>query len=151
MFFIIILVFIGPALSAISFNSELNAAAAADPEWATTIDYEDSVMGVWFVWSICTSLTLLTALLLIFRRKPSTVVIAILILWVVGPGISALLLIDLASVGESITADLWVDLARSIVPAAIWSAYLLKSERVSNTYNFRRPSGPVEADIPSIS
>ena len=138
LFFVIVLMLVGPAFAGLSIMTELQAAAAEEPEWATSIDYEDAVMGAWFVWGLTTFLAAIAGLLLIFRRKPSSVWAAISILWIIGPILNSLMLLDVYSVGESITAELWVSMVQSLIPAGIWTAYLLLSDRVANTYDFRR-------------
>ena len=138
LFFVIVLMLVGPALAGLSIMAELQAAAVEEPEWATTIDYEDTVIGAWVVWGITTLLAEIAGLLLIFRRRPSSVWATISILWIIGPILNALVLLDSYSVGESITAELWVGMVRSLIPAGIWTAYLLLSDRVANTYDFRR-------------
>ena len=143
--FVILLMLVGPALAGLSIIAELQAAAVDEPEWATTIDYEDALIGAWFVWGFTTLLAMIAGLLLIFRRKPSSVWTTISILWIIGPTLNLLLLLDSYSVGESITAESWVGMVRSLIPAGIWTAYLLLSDRVANTYNFRRgPSTQLE-------
>ena len=138
LFFVIVLMLVGPALAGISIMAELEAAVVEEPEWATTLDYEDAVMGAWFVWGFTTLLAVIAGLLLIFRRKPSSVWVTISTLWVIGPILNSLVLFDSYLVGESITAELWVGMLRSLIPAGIWTAYLLLSDRVANTYDFRR-------------
>lgn len=143
LFFLIVIMVIGPAMSALSLNAELDAVAAADPEWAASLEYEDTVYGAWFVWGAAALVAWLSGLLMFFRKKSSTVWFTIIVLWLIGPALNALIMLDLASVGEQITAELWVGFARSFVPAAIWTAYLMMSERVANTYNFRRSGASI--------
>ena len=140
LFFVIVLGLIGPVSSALSFSQELSSLAEADPEWGASVDYEDTVMGAWVVWGTTTILALAAVLLLVLRRTPSSVWITIAVLWVIGPAVSGLVLLDSATLGEPVPAELWVGFARSLIPAAIWTAYLMKSDRVANTYSFRRAS-----------
>ena len=138
LFLVLVLIIFGPALSAWGIYSELAALEQSDPEFAATVDFEDTSLGAWIVWGFSGTFSVAAGLLLAVRLKPSSVWFAIGSLWVFGPILNGLLLWDIYSIGEEIDANLWVAFARTIVPAAAWSAYLLCSERVSNTYSFRR-------------
>lgn len=64
--------------------------------------------------------------------------IAIAGLWILGLGVMMVEILAVAAIGGIPVGTMLeggaVDIARSIVFAGVWSAYLLKSRRVANTY-----------------
>ena len=76
-------------------------------------------------------------------REPQTVRLVIAGLWIIGPGVMLVefLLIGALSdlpVGELLAAGGGVEVVRSIVFAAVWTAYFRMSKRVANTYHHAR-------------
>lgn len=92
---------------------------------------------LWMGWIVTTVFTMFAAFLLMRDFKKSSVLVTISLLWIAGP---------LAVVGlyAALPIPRWwpdnnmvlLDVAKAIPPAVIWTAYLLFSRRVRNTYGF---------------
>ena len=145
LFLVLVLTVIGPALGAWNLISELKSLAAQDPSLVGTPEFVEVTEVSWFIWGIGTFLVFCAGLLLALRHKPSTVWIAICLLWLGGPILNGLVLLDQLMIGVAIETSQAIGIVRSIVPALVWSAYLLMSRRVSNTYRFRKITRESEA------
>ncbi len=93
----------------------------------------DLVTGLWIFLGVYLVFTWAVTAWFVLVRKPSSVWLVIVVMWLEALGGTALLILEgaagLAALG-AITA---------FVYPTIWTAYLLKSERVANTYR-RGPS-----------
>ena len=110
----------------------------AAPEYAGGTEFATLHNFSWSVFALSTAIQFCVGLLMWKRFKPSSVWIAIGSLWfctlilAVGGHFVALSLVDAAFMPS--------DLKAFIVPlasAGIWSAYLLRSVRVQNTYGLK--------------
>lgn len=126
---------IGIAVSVAQIYNDPAIAAAFGERWGLMQSVEIflavlDIAGFWFV----------------ARRLNSvhvwqSVRIAIAGLWILGLGIMMIEFLAVAAIGRIPLGTMLeggaIEIARSIVFAGIWSAYLLKSRRVANTYGDR--------------
>ena len=135
-FFVTVMIVFRPLLTAGSYLrvfqtlEEATPGLAADPSYAAFSNYVYTLTAVAGV--LCAS----AGVLLCLRRRWGSVKYTIWILWLSGPVL--LLAFGLYGAGhENLLAKLFCnpfDLMSSCVFPAIWSAYLLLSKRVKNTY-----------------
>jgi uncharacterized membrane-anchored protein YitT (DUF2179 family) len=96
------------------------------------------------IWTLAMSLTvggisIGAGVALLTRHQPSTVTFAMVALWVVGPGgIISLLLVMGTTLGRAIVDRAVPEMIGTVISVCItsvvWTAYLLRSRRVKNTY-----------------
>jgi len=134
-FFIIALI-IGPAQSAFGIQSELNKLALADPSYINTEDWFDTVTTAWFVWGIGSFLSFLASIILIIWESPKAVKLVIFLLWLMGPILLSSVILDNWYIGIELEPFHVFEFLLSCASASLWSAYLLMSKRVKNTYGF---------------
>jgi len=108
------------------------------PQLASFAPWVSYKAEIWAIFGVVALISFCTGILL-FRFKPSSVRVAILALWIIGP-VGAVA--DIVAVHSSFRSDIasamtqamWPSINGSIIAAVIWTAYLLCSERVKNTY-----------------
>lgn len=126
LFLIISLIFFGPLLTIALNYSELSI---TDENNASPLSSEEWQYFVWLSWAMVAAYCIVSAaagLLLLKRHKPSTIPIVIAVIWIIGP--------ILAFAGVAVEGGLLGGEGRSLILAIIWTAYLLRSKRVKNTY-----------------
>ena len=111
----------------------------AAPEFAAGSEFATLHVVSWSVFGISTVIQFCVGLLLWKRLKPSSVIIAIASLWFCGLILSvgghflALFLID-----ANFEIRDFKSLVVQLISVALWTAYLMKSDRVKNTYGLTR-------------
>lgn len=128
----------GPALGAIRIGVEFLAAEARYPVLEGSPHWEAFKAGMWCAEAVIALLSAFAGWGLLRVRRWSAVRQAIAVLWLTGP-VGAFVMgyaIPLATLGESSAGQpLFItSMLASFVGAAAWTAYLLKSKRVRNTY-----------------
>lgn len=90
----------------------------------------------WIIVGISVAISFFAGWRLNFRHVRTSVTVAIISLWLIGPvGVLIELVLMSSITGTSIgsSAD-FADIIRSLIVSAIWTAYLVRSRRVRNTY-----------------
>lgn len=146
---VILMVFIWP-LAAISQQHSFvrDANLAYHPSWQPFVFMGWALVfgrSVWFVWA---------GYQLYKQRKPAAVKTGVVALWRAGPGLTflggvILMMQDFAPMFDA--SVVWRVIVVECVISGIWTAYLLKSERVANTYRLESsiPVPQMENDYPS--
>jgi len=93
------------------------------PQWQS---YKNTT---WLLWAVDFGVRIFAAVRLVWFRNPATIAIVIACLWFSGP-----IQIGLANLFLSADGDLTEPAMLSSIIPAIWTAYLLLSKRVKNTY-----------------
>jgi hypothetical protein len=124
-FLIIALIFLGPLLNAVMTYVELQSAKDMEPPLSS-----DGFMLLqlisWSIFAAYCAISIGTGLLLQKRRKRSTIYIVVGLIWLLGP---------ILNIGAAAIADAFDGSeGRSIVFSVVWTAYLLRSKRIKNTY-----------------
>lgn len=135
-FFITVIIVVKPLLSAAHFSGEFQKIEEALPGIAEVESYAAFTSYAWYVIGAAALLCAAAGVLLCLRHRWDSVKFTVWVLWLTGPGLLFALGLYIAE-GESWGAKLFwnpVDFASSCVFPAIWSAYLLLSKRVRNTY-----------------
>ncbi len=138
-FLITILIIISPVHLAWSTYREMPELIEGDPELISDPELALYVkIFIWFVTFILSLVSIITGIILLKMRKPKAVKIAIASLWLVGP-IFALPILIYAYMENpnSIYSSEYSEYSRGILIAILWTAYLMMSKRVKNTYGFR--------------
>ncbi|MCB2066536.1 MAG: DUF2569 family protein [Erythrobacter sp.] len=132
------LLVLGPLLSLGMTSGELGQAEYTNPQLVGSPVWEQVKFITWIAWFTQAVLSVYAGYRLTRDFTPSAVRYAVAILWFNNIGINilsfgALALIPsldaTAAVGEMVGS-----LIAGVVPAGIWTAYLLRSKRVRNTY-----------------
>lgn len=135
-FFITVIIIVKPIVSAGSYTGALLSLEEAVPGLAETVSYTAFKTYMDYAFGAAALLGAAAGVLLCLRHRWDSVKFTVWVLWLTGPGLLFALGLYIAE-GESWGAKLFwnpVDFASSCVFPAIWSAYLLLSKRVRNTY-----------------
>ena len=134
------LIVLGPLRSVTSTINNISNAESANSALLTNQLWLNYKAAVWVIWGIATTVSIGAGYCLYRIHLPSSVRFAIISLWVIGPGA---LIADSAALYLAIfrplnrpldSGELLGMLVGSLVVSGIWTAYLLKSVRVKNTY-----------------
>jgi hypothetical protein len=132
---ILILIVLRPIWTAFRNVQKWEGLKQTAGEYATTAEYGSLHAVSWTGYAVSTIIGIAAGLMLWKRHRPSTVKIAIGAFWLTGPGIGLIIyLAGLYAVGEPAAFSDLKFLLVPVVSAALWTAYLLKSKRVRNTY-----------------
>ena len=132
---ILILTVFGPIWRAFRNFQKWEGLNQTAGEYATTAEYGTLQVISWAGYAVATLIGLAAGLLLWKIHRPLTVKIAIAAFWLMGPGIGLIIyLVGLYAVGEPAALSDLQFLWAPIASAVLWTAYLLKSKRVRNTY-----------------
>lgn len=129
---------LGPFFGGTRLFGDFTAAESKAPQLVSFAPWLSYKTEIWVIFGI-TALISFCAGILLFRFKPSSVRVAITSLWVAGP-IGALA--DIVAANSAFASDvtsemsqaMWPSVITAAIAAAIWTAYLLRSKRVKNTY-----------------
>jgi hypothetical protein len=133
-FLAISLVFLGPvitlAMTAFAISDLKSSYASA----VDTTQFRSLEAAVWVATLAYCAISIFAGYRLFKHRVPSTIPIVIVCMWIAGPliGILAMTLFE----GDVSAGS---DLARSFITTGGWTAYLLLSKRVKNTYRSPAP------------
>jgi hypothetical protein len=136
-FLCVIFLFLSPARTVITTWMDIGSAEQEMPALAGIAAWQSLKLYAWSIAVLASGLSIYAGWQLNMVHRPSSVRLAIAMLWGLGPG---LVLIDSAILSVAFGVPLMVDpemtreLARTFVAAGLWTAYLLLSRRVKNTY-----------------
>ena len=138
------LMFLGPLVRAGWISADFLSAESQYPILTTGADWGTFKSATWWTFLLVCCLSFYAGLGLMKSRNILVVKRAKIILWVIGPvyGIVLAIFIPLLVFGriEYNPAEFVGSMIGSIIPAAIWTAYLSKSKRVMATYDINVPS-----------
>lgn len=123
-------------LAGIVLWQEMHAANAEDPEAVARSSLLVSTTFFWIVFLCLAALNIYGGVRLWRDRSFAAVRCAIAILWIAAPIAIGALIIAQAYLTNGVTlADAATRLGTNVAAAAAWTAYLLRSKRVRNTYS----------------
>lgn len=131
------LIVLGPLLGVSRLYSEFVAAEQSNPQLLQSALYSSYKTSSWAIFAITTMISISAGYALSSRHRPSTVTFAIACLWVIGPvGDFAYIIASALIFGAipSLSPEMVGSIVGSAARSAIWTAYLLRSKRVKNTY-----------------
>lgn len=150
------LMFLGPFMGAGRINSEFIAAESQNPNLKSVAEWGTFKSATWWTFLFLGSLSFYAGLCLVKGRSVLVLKRAIIILWVIGPIGSLVLAIFLplfifrnAASNQQLVSRLINTISDpqliggifgTIIAAAIWTAYLVKSKRVQATYGCITPN-----------
>jgi Protein of unknown function (DUF2569) len=134
------LTFLGPLVTLGRTAADISTAERTNPGLAGSSDWSSLVAMAWLFSIIYCAITIFAGYRLYKHHVPNTVPIVLACLWTAGP---ALALIGLLAFGSDEAAI--ADLVRTIFTTGIWTAYLLLSKRVKNTYSDPQPNSQLVA------
>ena len=148
LFFLIVFAIIGPLVTLVrvvtALHGDPDLADAYGESWPTLQAFE------WGVTAAAIGLVWYLAWRMVTRRTWRTVQMVVAGLWLNGLGV---LMIECAAVSliagfplGAVLAESAPDFSRSVFGTALWTAYLLRSVRVANTYP-RRPEAQALAQV----
>ena len=121
--------------------SMLQAHSIADPTSLENSTWLINTSTFWIVFLIVAALSIYGGLRLWRDRSPAAVRTAIIILWIYSPIAAVDLLIARALLeGRVPWSNAVTTIGINLATAAVWTAYLMRSRRVRNTY-FEEPIG----------
>lgn len=125
---------LGPLVSIAATGSEIARMESQFPQQVGSSEWTMAVGVAWAITLAYCAISIFAGYRLFKHHVPSTVPIVIGCIWVAGPvlGIIAVLF-----AGSDQTAS--AEVIKSIISCSIWTAYLLRSRRVKNTYISRQP------------
>lgn len=126
LFLVVALTILGPLINALMTFSELQLAKEAIPAGGSREEWFVTQLVTWGLFAVYSAVSVTAGLLLLKRHKRSTILIVIGLIWLIGP--------ILAFGVAFIVGDIVGGEGRSIVFSVVWTAYLLRSKRVKNTY-----------------
>ena len=139
-FLVVSLSFIGPLVTLGRTATDIAEVERSNPGVSASSEWSSMVAMAWIYTAIYCIISIFAGYRLYNHHVPKTVQIVIACLWIAGPGLTIIGLILIGSDQAAIT-----DLVRSSITAGIWSAYLLISKRVKNTYSDRHPNSQLAA------
>jgi len=154
---------IAPCVGAYDLHHWFSTVDLYASQWASYAPWTSYKTLVWAIFLTANAILATAGLMLCLRRRPSSVRFAILALWLVFPGVALLVHFLRASTSfpQEILSDMKIasaitqgetrTLVAPVMVAGIWTAYLLLSERVRNTYygmaRRRAPSYPPKVSV----
>jgi Protein of unknown function (DUF2569) len=136
-FLIISLVFLSPAAGFVMTFGQISGTEDQYPTLLTSDLWVQKKRVVWAFFALQAAVGIYAGYRLNSRFEPATVPIAIACLWLAGPVLNYLVALVIGALdGNSIvgTPEVASTIVRSAIPATVWTAYLLRSRRVKNTY-----------------
>lgn len=113
----------------------MQANSLANPVILDNANWVINTSTFWMVFLVVATLSIYAGLRLWRDRSPAAVKAAIVILWIYSPIAAVDLLIASAYLEGQVTwADAATTIGTNLTVAAAWTAYLLRSRRVRNTY-----------------
>ena len=135
LFFILTRTILGPPWNAFRLNQRWNEVSEQVPNFATSHDFTLLQSISWSTFAVGTAISVTSGLLLWKWKNRRSVTIAVYALWMAGPllGIVSYIVSLLVTDTHPELSDLSI-FALPLASAVIWTAYLVKSKRVRNTY-----------------
>ncbi|WP_018719510.1 DUF2569 family protein [Arhodomonas aquaeolei] len=138
------LTILGPLMGLGRLAGEFQAAEKMNPGLATSSQWLQYKEYSWWVAGIAAVISFCAGYRLWKIHAVESVRFAVLALWIIGPGatIAQAVVMVIVFGGRAATAGpkMVGGLLGSLIVASIWTAYLLRSRRVQNTY--KRPLAP---------
>lgn len=135
-FFGISLFALGPLITVVMAAAELSKLEDIYPRSVGSSQWNSTIVAVWTATAIYCAISIFAGWRIFMRRVPATIPIVIACIWLMGPGLAVVVMMVAQDIsGGGVTAtDVGSYFGRPLVYCTIWTAYLLRSERVKNTY-----------------
>lgn len=136
--FILGLIVLSPIAALNSYNSGVGSATERYPQLQNNAQWIAFASGAWWIMAVASVIKVLAGIKLIVDKRKSSVMLAVAALWVSGLGAVIAQYVLITSVYPKESGDIIDEQAgaaiATVITAGIWTAYLLKSKRVKNTY-----------------
>jgi Protein of unknown function (DUF2569) len=136
-FLVAVLFILGPILSLLLTLGEVSSTEKQYPEIVGNELWANIKLVIWATLASQIAISIFAGYRLNSRRVPATVPIVIACLWLMGPVLNFLAFLIVSSMNQQADAstnEIAVEIFRSVMTATGWTAYLLLSRRVKNTY-----------------
>lgn len=135
--FIITRVVIGPPWNAFRIYQRWEGLEAKLGAYAQSREFVQLQQSAWLLYGAATAISISTGLLLVFKRRPSSVWAAIFGLWIAGLVLPILgYIYALYVTGEPTKFSDILFMVLPILSAGFWTAYLFLSKRVKDSFGF---------------
>jgi tryptophan-rich sensory protein len=143
------LMLFGPLLGFGGLYAEFSRIGNEFPLLAKSPQWQSYEVATKLIFLVCSVIGIIAGHRLLKKHVRQSVCFAIFSLWIVGPLANMAYVFVLSitfdqSIANALT-ELMGDLGASCLAAGVWTAYLLRSVRVKNTYNIK------SRDLPDIS
>lgn len=133
------LTILGPLLGFSQLSNELGAAMREFPQLANNAQWQNYTQVSWLIFTASASVSFAAGYRLWKIHFPESVRFAILALWLAGPlgnvlYVTSAITIFGSKAGGDAIAQMVGGTISSFIVAGIWTAYLMRSVRVKNTY-----------------
>ena len=136
-FLVAVLFIIGPFFSFVMTFGEISSTESQYPEIVGNDLWGNIKLVIWVTLAVQITISIYAGYRLNSHHVSATVPIVITCLWLMGPVLILLGFIAVSSMNEQADAstnEIAVEIFRSVMTAIGWTAYLLLSRRVKNTY-----------------
>lgn len=145
---IFLLMILGPLGGMGKLSNEFSNAVEQFPLLLSNAQWQNYTQLSWLIFTVLASMQFVAGYRLLKIHTPQSVNFAIIVIWVAGPIGNALYIISAIVIfGNNDNSNAFAQqagaLTASLIAAAIWTAYLLRSVRVINTYKLIRPNVPI--------
>lgn len=141
------LMVLGPLTGFGRLSDEFQNALVQYPQLAANSQWQNYRQICWLIFAGLAAVSFAAGYRLWKIHSPESVRFAIIALWLIGPIGNALYIVSAAAVFGSIVGDnalaaMIGAVAPPCIVAAIWTTYLMRSDRVKNTYRTLQPQNP---------
>lgn len=127
------LTFLGPLIGLGRLSSDISGTESQYPQLLLVENWATYKNAVWVTFGLATLISIYAGSRLGWTRKRSAVKVALAALWLAGPLAATVLAVIIPSVifnSDAVEAQAITGILQSIIGAAVWTAYLLRSKRV---------------------
>lgn len=144
-FLVIALMILGPLLGFSTLTEVFRGAVDQFPQLAFSMQWQKYEQASWLIYVASAAISFSAGYRLWKNHSPESVKFAILAIWLAGPlgnvlYMVAAIIISGSNAGGNTIANMIGGTISTVIAAGIWTAYLMRSERVKNTYQLVRSS-----------
>lgn len=137
--FILTRTVIGPPWNAFRTHQRWDGLEAQVGAYAQSAEYAQLQQSAWVLYAVGTAISIATGLLMVLKRRPSSVWAAVCGLWSAGLVLPVIgYAYGLHITGEHMKLSDLSSMLIQMLSVGLWTAYLFMSKRVKNTYGFRQ-------------
>ena len=137
--FILTRTVIGPPWNAFRTHQRWDGLEAQVGTYAQSAEFAQLQESAWTLYAAGTAIGIATGVLMVLKRRPSSVWTAICGLWIAGLVLPIVgYAYGLHVTGEQMNLNDLSFMLVQMLSVSLWTAYLFMSKRVKNTYGFRQ-------------
>lgn len=139
---------LGPLVSMGKLSDEFHSAVERFPLLSSNAQWQNYTQLSWLIFTVLASMQFAAGYRLWKIHIPQSVNFAIIVIWLTWPIGNVLYIISAIVIfGNNNDSNAFAQQAgliiASVIAAAIWTTYLMRSVRVKNTYKVLRPNAPI--------